>query len=80
MEESGQFSKLGSLFGSFFVRVAYYIGDLERDPNLENYPSVCELWKKSLVSRGSSCTSRRPRPCILSPVELGPNIKVMRVP
>ena len=23
---------------SVFIRVPYYIGDLKRDPNLENYP------------------------------------------
>ena len=30
----GEFSKLGSLF----IRVPYYIGDLEKDPYLEYYP------------------------------------------
>ena len=34
----GWFSKLGSLLGVLFARVPYYIGDLKRDPNLENYP------------------------------------------
>ena len=33
-----QFSKLGSLWGPFFMRVPYYIWDLKGDPNLENYP------------------------------------------
>ena len=27
----------GSFLGSFFIRVPYYIGGLERDPSLENY-------------------------------------------
>ena len=34
----GQFSKIGSLRGYFFLWVPYYIGDPERDLNLENYP------------------------------------------
>ena len=34
----GQFSKLGSLLGSLFTRVPYYVGDPKRDPHLENYP------------------------------------------
>ena len=29
---------LGSPFHVLLIRVPYYIGDLERDPNLENYP------------------------------------------
>ena len=29
-----------SLLGSFFIRVPYYIVDLKRDPNLENYLCV----------------------------------------
>ena len=33
----GWFSTLGSLAGSFCIRVPYYIGDLTRDPNLENF-------------------------------------------
>ena len=33
-----QFSKLGFPFGVLFIRVPYYFGDLERDPNLESYP------------------------------------------
>ena len=32
-------SKLGSLSGSLFIRVPYYVGDLNRDPSLDNYPS-----------------------------------------
>ena len=43
---SGQFSKFGSLLGFFwvpfgvlFLRAPYCIGDLQRLPNLENYPS-----------------------------------------
>ena len=35
----GWFSKLGSLLGSFSIRVPYYIGHLKRDPNLENCPT-----------------------------------------
>ena len=35
---SGQFSRVGSLLGFLFIRVPYYIGDLTRGPNLENYP------------------------------------------
>ena len=31
-------SKLGSLLGSFFIKVPYYIWDLKRDPIWENYP------------------------------------------
>ena len=27
-------------FRVLFIRVPYYIGDLKRDPNLENYPSM----------------------------------------
>ena len=27
-------------FKVLFIRVPYYIGDLKRDPNLENYPYV----------------------------------------
>ena len=27
-----EFSKLGSLLGSFFIKVPYYFGDLEREP------------------------------------------------
>ena len=34
----GWFSKIGSLWGSFFIRVPYYIGDPKGDPHLENYP------------------------------------------
>ena len=37
----GQFSKVGSLFRGPFLNkgaVLQYIGDLERDPNLENCP------------------------------------------
>ena len=36
----GQFSKMGSLSGSFLRRVPYYFGDLKGDPNLENYACV----------------------------------------
>ena len=28
------------MLGVLFIRVPYYTGDLERDPNLENYPVV----------------------------------------
>ena len=34
----GSSLKLGSLLGSLFLRVPYYIGDLKRDPSLENHP------------------------------------------
>ena len=34
----GSISKFESLLRVLFIRVPYYIGDLERDPNLENYP------------------------------------------
>ena len=33
----GQCSKLGPLLGVLFIRVPYYIGDLQQDPDLENY-------------------------------------------
>ena len=36
--EYGWLSKLGSRLGSFCIRVAYYFGELKRDPSLENYP------------------------------------------
>ena len=26
-------------------RVPYYFGDLARDPNLENYPCGCKVWR-----------------------------------
>ena len=32
--------KLGSLSGFLLMRVPYYIGDLQRDPDLENYPML----------------------------------------
>ena len=31
-------TRAGSLLASFLIRVPYYLGDLERDPDLENYP------------------------------------------
>ena len=34
----GELSKVGSPFRIHFVRVPYCIGDLKRDPKLENYP------------------------------------------
>ena len=36
--EYGWLSKLGSRLGPFCIRVAYYFGELKRDPSLENYP------------------------------------------
>ena len=33
--------KIGVPFGVLSIRVPYYIWDLEREPNLENYPDVC---------------------------------------
>ena len=38
MTPFGQFSRLGSLLDSFFIRVLYCIGDSKRGPNFENYP------------------------------------------
>ena len=35
-----QFSKIGSPFRVLFRRVPYYIGDLNKKPNLENYPFI----------------------------------------
>ena len=43
----GQLSKLGSLLGSFFIRVPYYLGDPKKDPNLENYLYV--EWVPDLI-------------------------------
>ena len=34
----GSSLKLGSQFRVLFIRVPYYIGDMKRDPNSENYP------------------------------------------
>ena len=34
----GSSLNLGSLLGSLFISVPYFIGDLKRDPNFENYP------------------------------------------
>ena len=48
----GQFSKkIRVPFGVLFIRVPYYVGDLKRDPGLENYTIVglCKYQaKKSL--------------------------------
>ena len=32
------YSKSGFLLGVPFIRVPHYIGDLKRDPSVENYP------------------------------------------
>ena len=52
------------IYGPFrvlFIRVPYYIGDLERDPNLENYP-YRSLWEPYFNKRPSLRLARKEAP------------------
>ena len=52
--------------GILFIRVPYYIGDLNRDPDLENYPVVSILPGGSPAQSGqglnAKCERKVPHP------------------